>query len=536
VADTLQLDPVESLPVAPGQVIADRYLIGSIIGEGGMGIVCSATHVGLGTPVAVKLIRSDLKRDPQSVLRFLNEARTAASLKGEHIARVYDVGQLPTGEPYLVMEQLDGVGLDVFISEHGPLEPTDAVDIVLQVCEGLAEAHAVGLVHRDIKPANLFLERRPNGQSTIKILDFGISKRLLDGPGRGLTDPGRSMGSPWYMSPEQMMNPASVDQRADVWSLGVLLFELLTAAVPFNGETVVQVCASVLTATADPPSGLRAELDPRLDALVMRCLRKRPEERFGSVDELAAALSAWKRGAPMTNSETPEFEGAHTVTPLPARISNGERSLPFTGELPLRRFPAFTIAFCSLLVGAALSWLAWPYLRSAQGPEAAYQRLRHDWDTLVQALRPGDPVLLDGPAALPNPRDNEPAPSAPASSANAPIVTPIDRRSRAARDLPHPRLQHEATPTTPARPDPPPEPAPAAAPIEPATPPPPASESVGPRIDTTEPTESGSSAPAEPTPDEIYPEPPQESPPPLQSKPETNTSFQYPWEPAYDDR
>ena len=277
-------------PVAPGQIIGDRYRIGAIIGEGGMGVVCSATHIGLGTPVAVKLIRTESNSGPDAVLRFLNEAKTAASLKGEHVARVYDVGQLDSGEPYLVMEQLDGIGLDAFIKERGPLRQSDAVDIVLQACEGLAEAHAVALVHRDIKPANLFLARRPDGLFVVKILDFGISKRLLDDARLGLTDPGTSLGSPWYMSPEQMKDSSLVDQRADVWSLGVLLFELLTREWPFSGDSVPQVCASVLTAEPPLPSALRPDIDAGLDAIVLRCLEKDPEKRYFGVAPLADDL------------------------------------------------------------------------------------------------------------------------------------------------------------------------------------------------------------------------------------------------------
>jgi serine/threonine protein kinase len=281
-------DPATS-PLQAGQLIAERYLVGEPLGGGGMGVVWGGTHVLLGTPVAIKVIHSELKGDSEVVHRFINEARAAAALKGEHIARVFDVGALDSGEPYLVMEQLEGVALDQYLAGHGQLSRTAAVDIVLQVCEGLAEAHAAGLIHRDIKPANLFLARRPDDQLSVKILDFGIAKRV-DTPSPALTDPGKSVGSPWYMSPEQMLTPSSVDARADVWSLGVLLFELLTARLPFEGESVPQVCANVLAAAAPPPSLYRAEVGAELDAIVLRCLEKEPARRFESVKELAQAL------------------------------------------------------------------------------------------------------------------------------------------------------------------------------------------------------------------------------------------------------
>lgn len=279
-----------TLPIAPGQVIGERYLAGEVLGGGGMGVVVAGTHVLLGTPVAIKLIHSDLKDNEEAVQRFVQEARAAASLKGEHIARVFDVGLLPSGEPYLVMEQLEGVGLDDYLHERGPLAQAEAVDIVLQACEGLAEAHAAKLVHRDIKPANLFLSRRSDGQFSLKILDFGIAKQRINDATPALTNPGKSLGSPWYMSPEQMLTPASVDARADVWSLGVLLFELLTSKRPFDGENVPQVCASVLTASPPRLSELRDDLATELDQVLLRCLEKEPKQRFGSVDELAQAL------------------------------------------------------------------------------------------------------------------------------------------------------------------------------------------------------------------------------------------------------
>lgn len=287
----------ETLPsqaaIAPGQVIGERYLVGELLGGGGMGVVYAGTHVLLGTPIAIKLIHAELRDDVEAVQRFVNEARATAKLKGEHIARVFDVGLLDSREPYLVMEQLEGVALDHYLHERGPLSVGEAVDIVLQACEGLAEAHAAGLVHRDIKPANLFLARRPDGLLSLKILDFGIAKQRVGSPhAPALTDPGKSLGSPWYMSPEQMLTPASVDERADVWSLGVLLFELLTGQRPFEGENVPQVCANVLTASVPALERYRSDLPPALDAVVQRCLEKEPARRFAGVAELARALGS----------------------------------------------------------------------------------------------------------------------------------------------------------------------------------------------------------------------------------------------------
>lgn len=375
------------LPVAPGDVIDGRYLVGPVIGEGGMGIVCAATHLGLAAPVALKLIRSDLKNDPEFVLRFMNEARAAAVLKGEHIATVHDVGQLRSGEPYLVMERLDGVELDTVIERRAPLDEMEAVSLVLQVCEGLEEAHAVGLIHRDIKPANLILSRRADGHSVLKILDFGISKNLLGGHGRALTNPDRSLGSPWYMSPEQMTNASGVDQRTDIWSVGVVLFELLTRSLPFDGPNVPEVCAKVLDAPVPSLGAVRRGIDPRIEAIVTRCLEKNPNLRYPSVralaDDLRAVGSAAKPAPsaeradtePVLSSERARRRGRSTLGSLATvavRSSAGRRP-----------FPGFVVI--ALGVGASLGYLGWTHPELV---DESLQRAAHSRVTL-----PGDPVL-----------------------------------------------------------------------------------------------------------------------------------------------
>jgi len=265
------ITPAPVVQLRPGQVIGDRYRIEEPLGAGGMGVVCRATHLGLETPVAVKLIRPDFNADAEFVRRFLNEARRAAVLRSERIARVHDVGQLDSGEPFLVMELLEGMELGKYMQQHAPLPPSDALNIALQIGEGLAEAHANGIVHRDIKPGNTFLVRRADGRFAVKILDFGISKQLNDAATLN-TNSGQSLGSPWYMSPEQMLDASRVDHRSDIWSLGVVLFEMLTDHRPFDGATVPEVCAKVLTTPAPSIRFWRPELDTELEAIVAHCL------------------------------------------------------------------------------------------------------------------------------------------------------------------------------------------------------------------------------------------------------------------------
>jgi len=282
--------PAPSVPASSGDVIDGKYLLGDIIAHGGMGVVFAATHFDLDRPVAVKCIRAELAHDEVISARFLNEARAAGRLRNEHVARVLDFGKLPSGVPYFVMEWLEGADLGTVLSQRGRLPVAEAIDYVLQVCEALAEAHAAGIVHRDIKPENLFVTHAVDGVPVIKVLDFGVSKQLCEKRGRSLTNPSRGVGSPWYMSPEQIRTPQLVDARTDIWSIGVVLHELLTGERPFDGDTLPEVCAHVLS---DPPRSLcevRPDLPRRLDAVVRHCLQKDLGSRFSDVAELARAL------------------------------------------------------------------------------------------------------------------------------------------------------------------------------------------------------------------------------------------------------
>jgi serine/threonine protein kinase len=285
--------PGPSMPFPPGTVIAGgKYRVHRLLGEGGMGWVVVATHLQLEQRVALKFMRSST--NPEAVARFLREARAAARIQSEHVARVSDVGTLENGAPYLVMEYLEGEDLGQLIDAKGALPEYLALDYAIQACEGLAEAHAAGIIHRDLKPANLFLARRTDGSVRVKLLDFGISK-LAPAPGSqpeiNMTSTQGLMGSPLYMSPEQMRSSRTVDQRADIWSMGTIIYEMLAGRSPFDGTTLPEVCAHIL---ADEPASLRSfqpELSPELEAIVMRCLEKKPERRYPDVAALAHALA-----------------------------------------------------------------------------------------------------------------------------------------------------------------------------------------------------------------------------------------------------
>jgi serine/threonine-protein kinase len=276
---------------AAGEVIAGKYVVEELLGAGGMGVVLAARHVHIGQRVAIKFLQGKAAKDKNAVGRFLREARAAATLASEHVARVFDFGTLETGEPYLVMEYLAGVDLGRILRKGPPMSVADVVDAVLQASEAVAEAHARGIVHRDLKPSNLFVTRGIDGAPLVKVLDFGISKIGDAGAAdQSLTASGQVMGSPQYMSPEQVRNAKDVDGRTDVWSLGVILYELLTRVRPFAGDALGATLAKILTEAPTPVGELRSDLPPGLANAIAQCLERDLERRVQSVAELASKL------------------------------------------------------------------------------------------------------------------------------------------------------------------------------------------------------------------------------------------------------
>jgi serine/threonine protein kinase len=279
--------------VEVGDVLADKYRVECVLGRGGMGYVVAANHAQLDRRVAIKLLSPECCQTPDAVARFLREARACVRIQSEHVAKVLDVGLLDDGAPYMVMELLEGQDLAGELRARGMLSVEDAVDYILQVCEALAEAHALGIVHRDLKPANLFKTRHTDGSPLIKVLDFGISKALTgdDQAPISLTGSHDLVGSPPYMSPEQVRRPKSVDVRTDIWSLGVILHEFLGGRAPFTADAPLSVLASVVS---DPPESLRSlrpNLPEGLYAVVAQCLEKDPDARFQEVLDLVEALA-----------------------------------------------------------------------------------------------------------------------------------------------------------------------------------------------------------------------------------------------------
>jgi serine/threonine-protein kinase len=280
--------------VKPGDVIADRYRLEHVLGEGGMGEVWRATHLMVGNHVAIKLLKPEAGADSELATRFLREARSAGRLRGEHVCRVMDAGSTPTGQPYLAMELLEGEDIAQRL-ERGRLAPDEAARFIIEACEALAEAHALGMVHRDIKPANLFVAKHPGGSESIKVLDFGIATAAeadAEAPNGRLTGTAAVMGSPSYMSPEQMKSARDVDGRSDVWALGACLYEMISGQLPFEAPAFTALAIKIAT---EPHVPLAPGAAPAgLVTVVNRCLAKAPGDRFADVAELAAALAPWQ--------------------------------------------------------------------------------------------------------------------------------------------------------------------------------------------------------------------------------------------------
>jgi len=353
--------------LAEGQTLAGKYALVRQLGAGGMCVVYEAEHVALGQAIAVKVLKPELARDADCVARFEREARAAAQLRSPNVARVFDVDWAPGGQPYITMELLVGHDLGTELARSGRLPLDLAVDYVRQACSGISEAHALGIVHRDLKPENLFLTELGDltDRRLVKILDFGIAKHVTD-EARRLTAPDAVFGTVDYMSPEQIRSASKVDLRSDLWSLGVILYELLTGRTPWQGDAR-SVIAQIVSDPVRPPTHLVPDLPPSIVATIMKALQKDPEERFQSADELRAALDGYADLEPITSvigrlppQSMPRRTGGRSVPPPPATpLSPSARDARTHGEWETKpemrpRARPWLAAPVALLAGAAV--------------------------------------------------------------------------------------------------------------------------------------------------------------------------------------
>jgi serine/threonine-protein kinase len=435
-----------------GTVLAGKYRVDRVIGRGGMGLVVQAMHLQLEQPVAVKFLLPEVLGNAQVVQRFLREAQAAVRLKSEHVARVIDVGQFDNGAPYMVLEYLDGLDLAHFPRQH--LTVGLMVDFMLQASEALAEAHALGIVHRDIKPANFFITRSADGAYLVKILDFGISKAPTQQGDRNLTATMMVMGTPAYMSPEQMRASKNVDNRSDIWSLGIVLYELLQGTPPYESDTFSSMIIKVVT---EPLPPMTVRLPAGLAEIVYRCLEKDPTRRFQNVAELATAIAPYAQSsmqAAITVERTSRVLGTYpprTNPPSTITASSGAVTQPTGGK---RKWPIFAAAGAMLVIGVVIVAAAASGGGSGDASSAA-------------------------PGASPPPaREISPPPTPPPAQVTLPPPTPS-----AAQVTPPPPAAPPAPPT-------PPPPAPTAAQGTPPPPAPPRAQATPPPPDVKKPDAS----------------------------------------------
>ena len=426
-----------STRIGPGEIVDGKFRVERVLGVGGMGFVVAAHQLGIERRVALKFIRAS-RCDPESLVRFMREARATVRLRSEHVARVLDVATVtkpttafsgpdtPTpGTPYIVMEYLEGRDLAALLRDRGPLPIGDATAFVLQACEAIAEAHAHGIVHRDLKPENLFLTSRVDGRPLVMVLDFGISKLTIAG-GAGpdamsLTRTEDLVGSPNYMSPEQLRAARTADARSDIWSLGVILYELVAGRLPFQAKTIMELCTLVLEHPPRPLIEVRPDLPPALRDAILRCLEKDPARRFADVPALAAAIEPFAIGSepgtaarlrniaqvanPRPESGSHEADAAKRLTPLPlsgaaTNVAWAETRRGAGSGIPRRLGPILvSIAAAALTVGAIVAAVVvW---RSSLEPDAP----RVTAEPSANPIRDLDAAAVDAAiSALPAPK------------------------------------------------------------------------------------------------------------------------------------
>ena len=431
-----------------GAMIDEKYRVDRVIGKGGVGLVVAATLLATEQRVAIKMIRDDVPMQRELLDRFQREARTTAMIRSEHVARILDVGRLPTGRPYIVMEYLEGEDLEQVLARSA-LPVTAAVDFSLQACEALAEAHRAGIVHRDLKPANIFLTQR-DGAPLVKVLDFGISKiqpltAMLGGRSVETTS---IMGSPGYMAPEQMKSTRDVDARADVWSLGTVLYEMLVGRPAFDGATMLEILNAIAACRPVPPSQRQPGVPRGLDAVIARCLTPDPSHRYATITELAVALQPFGSPAayalveqvlrisrePAPTFDEVSFPGLSSLSPLRSEPRPSALTIMIPTRRRRSRMAMLGLSLGGLsVVGAAGTAYS---LRSAPPPPA---------DSFMGVAQAGSPPA--GTAPLPSSVAAAavvaaPSPAPPATVDDAPVVS---------ASSPPPAVPHRAVFTAPRR-------------------------------------------------------------------------------------
>jgi len=424
--------------------LGGKYEMLGLLGSGGMGRVVRARHRQLDEFVAIKFLHSDLIR-PEFVPRFLREARATARIRSVHVARVRDVDVSNSGQPYIIMECLEGEDLGERVANGGPLPHEQAIGFILQALEAVGEAHSKGLIHRDIKPSNLFLTTTSRGEPCVKVLDFGLAKRIsgADTLDPITTAPGALVGSPSYMSPEQFIDSDDIDARTDIWAVGVSLFELLTGVPPFRGANVAQLYAAVAHGRVARARSIVPELPPEVDAVIAKCLSRKREERYASVEELVQALAPLSRADSRPPLSAQEREDApdvgvaipplQSVTPLAASWASSEHKVQALGIITRRSWHGALVAGL-LSLGVVGAWTArprtmvlpqqMPVPSSMPKMPGASGALSGSEGVGKAPVTGGDAPAIPAPTSASSPKRSRRRPPAPSASAATPVPPP----------------------------------------------------------------------------------------------------------------
>ncbi len=466
-AFTAMTDPLSS-EIAEGTVLDGKFRIERVLGQGAMGVVVAARHLRLDERVAIKFLLPAALESKETVARFEREAQAAAKIRSEHVARVSDVGRLQTGAPYMVMEHLSGVDLKQYLAQNGPLPVEEAMHYILQASEALAEAHSLGIVHRDLKPANMFRITRADGSPSVKILDFGISK--LQNANVSMTQTATMMGSPYYMSPEQMTSSKDVDARTDIWAMGVIVHQLLTGNVPFEGNTLAEVCAAVLSQKAPRLSESRKDIPFGLQEVLDEALQKKRENRLSNMAEFAQALAPFGQSEDVLSAErvsrvlgfqapTNFGEASARTMVAPPYEAHADRDQTLKGAAHSQHpyEPPKTSGGHLVALGAAAFCLigAVVYFATQSPPEDELARDSHE----ASAAAPPNGTIADIPAPSdskveslnPPAKRNEPQPEATAASKAAPTAS-VERAPASSKKSPAADTPPTATSPRPAPP------------------------------------------------------------------------------------
>jgi serine/threonine-protein kinase len=388
------------IPDLRGQILEGKYRLTDPIGSGGMGFVYAAQHVRLGRRLAVKFLLPELAESPEALFRFQQEATAVGRIGSPHIVDVIDLGTTPQGAPFLVMEFLDGRPLSALLDETPVLPMPRIAHILCQTFDALETAHEQGIVHRDLKPENVFLLARGAWPDFVKLLDFGISKILGDGSFHTRT--GALLGTPRYMAPEQATGSGAVDQRADLWSVGVILYRALTGRFPHPGTGVAEIVTAIVTTEPVAPRLVRPDLDPAIEALVLRALARNPAARFPTAAAFREALSPWRTSLPVAMSvpPTPSVPAREPEPTLPASTSPasvpGVSSAATHATSPGSRAPLWFLAFgLAALIGGIVTFvlLSRSPSTTSSPPPAPPLPAAHDAAPLVVPEPPPVPVV-----------------------------------------------------------------------------------------------------------------------------------------------